>query len=106
MQENQNIEIIDISNDNYSKENVESDKQLSEITKFDLPKDYSLGSIVNYILSDQTQIYPFNKFVVAGNELFFSQDGAIFYGPQGFRFEFSTKLYGIDEGNWNKTKEK
>ena len=66
MQENQNIEIIDISNDNYSKENVESDKQLSEITKFDLPKeirDYEIKSYPDNIeeFSKINKIIPLKK---------------------------------------------
>ena len=77
-----------------------------EISKFDLPKDYSLGSIVYYGNSDQDQEYPFSRFVVAGNELFFSQRGASFKSPHGYRFEVITKLYGIDDGIWSNTKEK
>ena len=66
MQENQNIEIIDISNYNYSKENVKSDKQLSEITKFDLPKeirDYEIKSYPDNIeeFSKINKIIPLKK---------------------------------------------
>ena len=66
MKENQNIEIIDISNYNYSKENVKSDKQLSEITKFDLPKeirDYEIKSYPDNIeeFSKINKIIPLKK---------------------------------------------
>lgn len=90
--------------------NTEINKQLLEssmrsnitISRFDLPKEYSLGSIVKYKVTDEDQEKPFNKFVIAGNELFYSQNGASYYSPHGFRFEFITKLYGIDEGDWSK----
>ena len=75
------------------------------ISSFDLPKNYSLGSIINYSVTDQDQKYPFNKFVVAGNELFYSQNGASFFSPHKLRFEFITKLYGIDDGKWSQSKQ-
>lgn len=75
------------------------------ISRFDLPKDYSLGSIITYEVTDQDQKYPFNKFVVAGNELFYSQNGASFFSPHKLRFEFITKLYGIDDGKWSQSKQ-
>ncbi len=66
MQENQNIEILDISNSDYGKENVESDKQLSEITKFELPKeirDYEIKSYPDNIeeFSKINKIIPLKK---------------------------------------------
>lgn len=65
----------------------------------DMP-DYKLGDIVTYQRAEQESKYPFTKFLVYSNELFISQDNSKKVGPHGMKFEWTTKLLGIETGKW------
>ena len=59
-----------------------------------------LGDIVTYQRAEQESKYPFTKFLVYSNELFISQDNSKKVGPHGMKFEWTTKLLGIETGKW------
>ena len=69
----------------------------------DMPKDWKIGDVVNYRRidpsnSDKTEKdLPFSKYVVAGSEFFFSQNGASQTGPDGYDFEWIATLWGLTE---------
>ena len=65
----------------------------------DIP-DYKLGDIVTYQRAEQDTRYPFTKFLVYSNELYLSQDNSKKVGPHGMKFEWTTKLLGIETGKW------
>lgn len=65
----------------------------------DIP-DYKLGDIVFYQRAEQESSYPFTQFLVYSNELFISQDNSKKVGPHGMKFEWTTKLLGIETGKW------
>lgn len=71
------------------------------ITGVDMPF-YKIGDILTYSRASQESKYPFTKFIVASNEVFFSQNGASRKGPHGKPFEWSSKLLGIQPGKWSK----
>lgn len=62
---------------------------------------YKIGDIITYSRASQESKYPFTKFLVASNEVFFSQNGASRLGPHGEQFEWSSKLLGIQPGKWS-----
>lgn len=73
------------------------------ITGIDMPS-YKIGDIITYKRADQKISYPFTKFLVASNEVFFSQNGTSKRGPHGKQFEWSSKLLGIQTGEWSENK--
>ena len=74
----------------------------------DMPKDWKIGDVVKYRRidpsnSDKTEKdIPFSRFVIAGSELFFSQNGATQTGPNGYDFEWTATLWGLTELDINK----
>lgn len=70
------------------------------ITGVDMPF-YKIGDILTYSRANQKTSYPFTKFIVASNEVWFSQNGASTLGPHGKLFEWSSKLLGIQPGKWS-----
>ncbi len=70
------------------------------ITGIDMPK-YKIGDVLTYNRAEQKTKYPFTKYLVASNEVFFSQNGASTLGPHGKQFEWTTKLFGIEKGKWS-----
>lgn len=76
------------------------------ITGVDMPT-YKIGDVLTYKRADQKTSYPTNltKYLVASNEIFFSQNGASTRGPHGKQFEWTSKLLGIKEGEWSKDEE-
>lgn len=88
-------------NYNYNYNFMNSDYYTSfTITGVDMPL-YKIGDILTYKRANQKSSYPFTKFLVASNEVFFSQNGASTRGPHGKPFEWSSKLLGIEEGKWS-----
>lgn len=63
--------------------------------------NYKIGDILTYSRASQKSSYPFTKFIVASNEVFFSQNGASRRGPHGKPFEWSSTLLGIEPGKWS-----
>ena len=70
------------------------------ITGVDMPS-YKIGDILTYKRANQKTSYPFTKFIVASNEVFWSQNGASKRAPHGNQFEWSSKLLGIQPGTWS-----
>ena len=62
---------------------------------------YKLGDIIIYKRPEETTSKPFEKYLITSNEIFISQNGASHVGPHGFKFEWSSKLLGIEKGTWN-----
>lgn len=93
------------NNYNYNYNFLNSDYYTSfEITGVDMPS-YKIGDILVYKRADQKMSYPFTKFLVASNEVFFSQNGASRLGPHGKQFEWNSKLLGIQPGRWSEEKD-
>lgn len=72
-----------------------------EITGVSMP-NYKIGDLITYQRASQKTSYPFTKFIVASNEVFFSQNGASQVGPHGKQFEWTSTLLGIEPGKWSK----
>ena len=96
-----------------SKDYTELDKNYSRNTRFfrskgysvvklvcpnQAPKNWKLTDIVMYKRIDENEAsYPYRKYLVAGNEIFWSQDGAKEKGPHGYAFEWTITLWGIEK---------
>lgn len=92
-------------NYNYNSNFLNSDYYTSfTITGVDMPS-YKIGDVVTYNRASQQTSYPFTKFLVASNEVFWSQNGASRLGPHGKQFEWSSKLLGIQPGKWSEESE-
>ena len=66
-----------------------------------MPK-YKIGDVLTYKRADnQNTKYPFKKYIVASNEVFFSQNGSSERGPHGQQFEWTSKLLGLEKGKWS-----
>lgn len=64
---------------------------------------YRLGDLVKYENFDKTKIkYPFNKYIVASNELFYSTEESNKVDEIGLKFSWNTKLIGVEDGDWSK----
>lgn len=76
------------------------------LTGLYVPK-YKIGDILTYTRAQQKQKsqYPFTKFLVASNEVFYSHNGASRKGPHGQQFEWCSKLLGIETGKWSEESE-
>ena len=72
-----------------------------KITYSDIPI-YKIGDVLTYITPEQVYPYPFKKFLVLSNEIYISQNGSGEIGPHGLKFEWTTKLKGLDDGEWTK----
>lgn len=72
-----------------------------KITHSDIPI-YKIGDVLTYITPEQVYPYPFKKFLVLSNEVYISQNGSGEIGPHGLKFEWTTKLKGLDAGDWTK----
>lgn len=73
-----------------------------KITGTDIPL-YRIGDVLTYTpLPEQVYSYPFTKFLVLSNEFYISQNGSGETGPHGFKFDCTTKLKGLDAGEWTK----
>ena len=74
----------------------------------DMPKEWKIGDVINYRRidpsnSDNTEKdIKFSRYVIAGSEFFFSQNGATQTGPNGNDFEWTATLWGLDELDINK----
>lgn len=89
------------NNYNYNTNFVNSNYYTSfSITGVDMPT-YKIGDIITYSRASQKSKYPFTKFLVASNEVFWSQNGASRLGPHGKQFEWNSKLLGIQPGEWS-----
>lgn len=64
----------------------------------DMPNEWKLGDVVRYKRVDDAEkdIEPM-KYIVARNELFYSQAGASEVGPHGYAFEWTTTLWGLEK---------
>lgn len=68
----------------------------------DMPK-YKLGDVVSYKYPDEEEmkLYPFKTFLVKSNELFWTSDdsdGEVDWN--GLRFSWTSKLVGLERGDW------
>lgn len=75
-----------------------------EFTIDDVPL-YKIGDVLTYdttMTPEQTYPYPFKKFLVLSNEIYISQNGAGEIGPHGLKFDWTTKLKGLEAGEWTK----
>ena len=71
-----------------------------KIVQTDMPH-YKLGDVVLYKRALQEKSLPWKKYLVTSNELFFSTDANRVMDENGFRFSWTSKLYGLDEGKWS-----
>lgn len=74
------------------------------LTGQDFP-GYKIGDVISFSRPDQTSSYPFEKFIVATNELFYATEVSDRLSPHGLRFEWTSTLYGLDEGKWTTLEE-
>lgn len=59
--------------------------------------EYKIGDTVYYNRVDQESKYPFEIFLIAGNELFYSIDGNDSVDKNGLNFSWTSKLLGLEE---------
>ena len=72
-----------------------------KIVQTDMPH-YKLGDVVIYKRALQERSLPWKNYLITSNELFFSADGNMVMDENGFRFSWTSLLYGLDEGIWSK----
>ena len=69
----------------------------------DLP-NFKIGDVVQYRRVDEDSKPVWKKFIVKGNELFWTGDDADGQTDElGFPFSWTTLLLGLDNGDWNKS---
>lgn len=61
---------------------------------------YKIGDVIEFRSPEQNTKYPFTKFLVASNEVFFGSDSTTVASPNGNLFEWTSVLYGLDPGKW------
>ena len=77
-----------------------------EITLTSIPA-YKLGDVITYSRASQEESIPWTKYLIASNEIFFTVESSRRRSKRGFRFEWTSKLIGLEEvGNINKEPEK
>ena len=72
-----------------------------KIVQTDMPH-YKLGDVVIYKRASQEKNIPWKNYLIISNELFFSADGNKEMDPHGFRFSWTSHLYGLEDGDWSK----
>lgn len=72
-----------------------------KIVQTDMPH-YKLGDVVIYKRASQEKSLPWKNYLITSNELFYSVDGNKKMDENGFRFSWTSHLYGLDEGIWSK----
>ena len=72
-----------------------------KIVQTDMPH-YKLGDVVIYKRALQEKSLPWKNYLITSNELFFSADGNKIMDPNGFRFSWTSYLYGLEDGDWSK----
>ena len=91
-----------ISNAWNNKSLMDSDGYTSlKIVQPDMPH-YKLGDVVLYERALQEKSLPWKNYLITSNELFFSVDGNRIMDPNGFRFSWTSYLYGLEDGDWSK----
>jgi len=75
-----------------------------KIVQPDLPH-YRLGDVVIYQRANQERVLPWKNYLITSNELFFSADANRKMDENGLRFSFTSKLYGLQDGDWSKNPE-
>lgn len=75
-----------------------------KIVQPDIPH-YKLGDVVLYSRASQEKSIPWERYLIASNELFFSADANRKMDENGLRFSWTSYLYGLDEGTWSKDPE-
>lgn len=70
----------------------------------DMPQEWRLGDVIMYSRKkdDNRDDVSEAKFIIASNELFFSQNGSTKTGPHGLPFEWTTVLWKVEDGPWSK----
>jgi hypothetical protein len=71
-----------------------------KIVQPDMPH-YELGDVVIYKRALQEKSLPWKNYLITSNELFFSADANQKVDEHGFRFSWTSDLYGLDEGVWS-----
>ena len=72
-----------------------------KIVQPDMPH-YRLGDVVIYKRALQEKSLPWKNYLIISNELFFSVDGNKIMDQNGFRFSWTSHLYGLEDGDWSK----
>ena len=72
-----------------------------KIVQTDMPH-YKLGDVVIYKRALQEKSLPWKNYLITSNELFFSADGNKEMDQHGFRFSWTSNLYGLEDGDWSK----
>ena len=69
-----------------------------------MPQEWRLGDVIMYSRKkdDNRDDVSEAKFIIASNELFFSQNGSTKTGPHGLPFEWTTVLWKVEDGPWSK----
>ena len=75
-----------------------------KIVQTDMPH-YKLGDVVIYKRALQERSLPWKNYLITSNELFFSADGNRIMDQHGFRFSWTSNLYGLQDGDWSKEPE-
>jgi hypothetical protein len=75
-----------------------------KIVQTDMPH-YKLGDVVIYKRALQEKSLPWKNYLITSNELFFSADGNKEMDQHGFRFSWTSNLYGLQDGDWSKEPE-
>jgi len=74
------------------------------ITGTDFP-GYKLGDVIEFRSPEQQVKYPFNFYVIASNEIFYATEVSDRVGPYGNTFEWTSKMYGLNTGEWAEKQE-
>jgi hypothetical protein len=75
-----------------------------KIVQTDMPH-YKLGDVVIYKRALQERSLPWKIYLITSNELFFSADGNKEMDQHGFRFSWTSNLYGLQDGDCSKEPE-
>ena len=74
------------------------------ITGTDFP-GYKLGDVIEFKSPEQQVKYPFNFYIIASNEIFYATEVSDRVGPYGNTFEWTSKMYGLNTGEWAEKQE-
>ena len=67
----------------------------------DMP-EYRLGDTVEYMAAKDKTTYPFHRFIVAANEIYYSTPDIEKRDDNNLNFSWTTTLFGVNDGEWSK----
>ena len=66
---------------------------------------YKICDVIEFRSPEQNTKYPFTKFLVASNEIYYGTESATVLSPSRYQFEWISTLYGLDPGKWGEKTE-